>query len=477
MSGGGSAATAFNQQPQDIRCALISNAPPGTQDASAAVSLADTIATGGIPTQAEIVAGVSGIATLIGGPAAGLAIGAAAIGVATVEDAVQAIFIALGWGPKYLPSYTYCGVQRTIDPKPWGPGDPNWIPLATMQDIGAVLGLQWGPNPHGLPGGRPSYNPSSEPPFDMYAVGTAKTVIYMTTMTPTERWQWDNGSWQGGTWLPSPSQPPQGALDTTPQYQQLSPFETYVATLWLANIALWANCQPFINPQDLVIAAASVWNGKHVGPFSASNSAPCSGGVVPNGVCYSAAPNSGWQPMLPWDPANNSFITQILGPFGDSTNQKRQSPPLGVNTGPAFKSSLPPGPVQILPTGRPGLWSRIGTILFDPGYFSQKNIEVPGPDRLIGTGGGWKDATPQRAPGCDHDDPRDQMAHHLSTRQGRDLYRRRAPVSEGGFAELKDAMGLRRFSLRGLPKVNGELLLAATAANLRLLHRRAPHPA
>ena len=127
--------------------------------------------------------------------------------------------------------------------------------------------------------------------------------------------------------------------------------------------------------------------------------------------------------------------------------------------------------------GRPGLRSRIGTILFDPGYFSQKNIEAPGPDRLIGTGGGWKDTTPQHAPGCDHDDPRDQMAHHLSTRQGRDLYRRRAPVSEGGFAELKDAIGLRRFSLRGLPKVNGELLLAATAANLRLLHRRAPLPA
>jgi hypothetical protein len=69
------------------------------------------------------------------------------------------------------------------------------------------------------------------------------------------------------------------------------------------------------------------------------------------------------------------------------------------------------------------------------------------------------------------------MACNLSTRQGRDLYCRRAPISEGGFAELKDTIGLRRFSLRGLPKVNGELLLAATAANLLLLHRRAPLPA
>jgi hypothetical protein len=127
--------------------------------------------------------------------------------------------------------------------------------------------------------------------------------------------------------------------------------------------------------------------------------------------------------------------------------------------------------------GRPGLWSRIGTILFDPGYFSKDNCQAPGPDRLIGTGGSWKDTTPQHGPGCDHHDPRDQMAHHLSTRQGRDLYRRRAPVSEGAFAELKDRIGLRRFSMRGLPKVNGELLLAATAANLLLLYRRTPSPA
>ncbi len=126
---------------------------------------------------------------------------------------------------------------------------------------------------------------------------------------------------------------------------------------------------------------------------------------------------------------------------------------------------------------RPGFWSRIGTIVSGPGYFSKDNCQAPGPDRLIGTGGSWKETTLQHGPGCDHDDPRDQMACNLATRQGRDLYRRRAPISEGGFAELKDTIGLRRFSLRGLPKANGELLLATTAANLLLLHRRGPHPA
>lgn len=120
--------------------------------------------------------------------------------------------------------------------------------------------------------------------------------------------------------------------------------------------------------------------------------------------------------------------------------------------------------------GRPGFWSKIGTILFDPGYFSQDNITLPGPDRLIGTGA-WKDPGPHH-PGCAHDDPRDQMHHNLSTRQGRDLYRNRAPVSEGGFADLKERTGLRRFTMRGIAKAQGELLLATTAANIHLLYRR-----
>jgi transposase len=124
--------------------------------------------------------------------------------------------------------------------------------------------------------------------------------------------------------------------------------------------------------------------------------------------------------------------------------------------------------------GRPSFWSRIGDVLFDPGYFSLRNITLPGPGRLIGTGGGWKDATAQHGPACRHDDPRDQMACNLATRQGRDRYRNRAPVSEGGFADLKERIGLRRFAMRGIQKAQGELLLACTAANIHLLYRTRP---
>jgi transposase len=128
--------------------------------------------------------------------------------------------------------------------------------------------------------------------------------------------------------------------------------------------------------------------------------------------------------------------------------------------------------------GHPALWSRTGTILFDPGYFSTANIGLPGPERLIAPGGGWKDTTSQHGPGCDHAaDPPAQMAHHLATRQGRDLYRNRAPLSEGGFADLKERTGLRRFAMRGLPKAGGELLMATLACNIHLGWRRGISPA
>jgi transposase len=120
-------------------------------------------------------------------------------------------------------------------------------------------------------------------------------------------------------------------------------------------------------------------------------------------------------------------------------------------------------------------WSRIGTVVYDGGYFSAKNCAAEGPDRLISPGS-WESARSSgpHTPACRHQDPRDQMAHNMSTRQGRDLYRRRAPLSEGGFSFLKDTIGLRRFSMRGLPLVQAELTLAATVSNLMLLHRRLP---
>lgn len=120
--------------------------------------------------------------------------------------------------------------------------------------------------------------------------------------------------------------------------------------------------------------------------------------------------------------------------------------------------------------GHPASWSVPGAVIFDNGFFSRENIELPGPDRLIATGN-WKDPGPHH-PACVHEDPRDQMHHNLATRQGQDLYRHRAPVSEGGFADIKERTGLRQFAMRGTGKAQGELLLATLACNLHLGWRR-----
>lgn len=125
--------------------------------------------------------------------------------------------------------------------------------------------------------------------------------------------------------------------------------------------------------------------------------------------------------------------------------------------------------------GHAPAWSVIGTVAYDAGYFSKDNCEAEGPDRLISPGS-WEStgSSGPHTPACRHPDARDQMVHNLSTRQGRDIYRRRAPLSEGGFSFLKDRIGLRRFSMRGLPLAQAELTLAATVSNLMLLHRRLP---
>jgi hypothetical protein len=59
----------------------------------------------------------------------------------------------------------------------------------------------------------------------------------------------------------------------------------------------------------------------------------------------------------------------------------------------------------------------------------------------------------------------------------RRLYARRKPQGERPFAEIKQAMGFRRFRLRGRAKVLGEWNLVSAASNLRHLHALTLAPA
>jgi transposase len=70
-----------------------------------------------------------------------------------------------------------------------------------------------------------------------------------------------------------------------------------------------------------------------------------------------------------------------------------------------------------------------------------------------------------------------RMAQRLSTPEGRAHYRRRKIIPEPVFGWIKQVLGFRSFSLRGLSAVSAEWRLMCTAMNLRRLHRLTWKPA
>ena len=63
-----------------------------------------------------------------------------------------------------------------------------------------------------------------------------------------------------------------------------------------------------------------------------------------------------------------------------------------------------------------------------------------------------------------------RMAHRLKTPEGRAVYARRKSTVETVFGIVKEAMGFRRFHLRGLEAVRGEWTLTCLAWNLKRMH-------
>jgi transposase len=125
--------------------------------------------------------------------------------------------------------------------------------------------------------------------------------------------------------------------------------------------------------------------------------------------------------------------------------------------------------------------ARIGTMLADAGYLSEHNLTLPGPDRLIATGKRrdlQRAGTGQPAPpaGGRRSSAAAAMAARLATPQGHHAYRRRGPIAEGPFGDIKHNRGFRRFSLRGLPRVTSEWAFQNTVTNLLKIHATGRRP-
>ena len=113
----------------------------------------------------------------------------------------------------------------------------------------------------------------------------------------------------------------------------------------------------------------------------------------------------------------------------------------------------------------------LGTVLADAGYWSEHNLTLDGPERLIAAGKHRdvsRDARDRPAQGPPPPDasPAEQMRHRLRTPEGHTTYKRRSATVETVIGHLKDQTGLRRFSRRGLTAAASELNLAAAVLNL-----------
>jgi transposase len=115
---------------------------------------------------------------------------------------------------------------------------------------------------------------------------------------------------------------------------------------------------------------------------------------------------------------------------------------------------------------------RIGLVLADAGYLSERNLAAPGPDRLIATGKRRDLEKRARAagedPGGGGASPRiAAMAARLAAEEGIAAYRRRGHIGETFHGDLKHNMGIRRLSVRGTRRASGEWTFAAAVRNLR----------
>ena len=62
-----------------------------------------------------------------------------------------------------------------------------------------------------------------------------------------------------------------------------------------------------------------------------------------------------------------------------------------------------------------------------------------------------------------------RMLKKLKTKKGKKLYKRRKAIVEPVFSWIKQSLGFRRFSVRGIQKVAGEWSLVCCAINLKRL--------
>ncbi len=112
---------------------------------------------------------------------------------------------------------------------------------------------------------------------------------------------------------------------------------------------------------------------------------------------------------------------------------------------------------------------RPARVLADAGYVSEENFQRLRDGKITGYVALGREGRQARKINPEHLATQ-AMKKRLASKRGTAWYKRRKAIVEPVFGWVKEALGFRRFSLRGLEKVSAEWNLVCTAVNLRRIH-------
>lgn len=289
---------AFNALPPSVQ-GVINAGLADASTAAPAIALGQTIASGGVPTEAEVIGGLAAATTLTLGPIAGAAVGAIGAVVAGVQALMTDLFTSLGLYDN-APSYTYIGLLRAgIDPIPFGPTDPFWIDCGSGAKVSNFYF-------HG-----DAHHPALSGGFNGTMIGLLGMALCRSGIAP----------------LTDGCMPPAVGPPTPPP----SDFERYFAVLLARDLSYWANAQGYVPPRLLLEGALSAWNSSHASTTTDTFAMPTQ------------------QQQDQADSSHSNLVSWVLGPAGDAVNRQAtgnwtRSAAITVNTGPSTASTTATGP-------------------------------------------------------------------------------------------------------------------------------------
>jgi hypothetical protein len=174
--------------------------------------------------------------------------------------------------------------------------------------------------------------------------------------------------------------------------------------------------------------------------------------------------NKGWDQCGNAQAVTNEHQIILAADVTDQANDKRQLVPMADQTRRNLDAA--------------GVEQPIGAMLADSGFYSETNtaeLEQRGIDPYVATERlkhHEKIAAAPRGRIPKGLTAKQRMARKLRTKTGRQRYAKRKGMIEPIFGQLKQVLGFRQFSLRGLAQMRGEWRLMCLVHNLLKLWRR-----